>query len=187
MLLDLMEVLKSHTGFNLARAFADVLKTFGIKKKVDTFTKNKEIWNSHVDQILSVTANNASNNDTMISKLGEMLEEFPGAANQTRCFAHTIGISAKAVIKQFDIPKNKEGEALDKAAQALNNLAEELDFEECMEQETWETKDGKEDDQMLDPWVDFHEGLMEEQVIALDRSVQPVRSMLIKVSGSWVS
>jgi hypothetical protein len=66
-------------------------------------------------------------------------------------------------------------------------LAEELDFEECMERETWETKDGEEDDQMLDPWVDFREGLTEEQVIALDRSIQPVRLMLIKVSGGWVS
>ena len=32
--LDLVEVPKSHTGANLARAFADVLVTFGIEKKV---------------------------------------------------------------------------------------------------------------------------------------------------------
>lgn len=34
MLLDLVEVSKSHTGANLARAFADVLEKFGIEKKV---------------------------------------------------------------------------------------------------------------------------------------------------------
>jgi len=34
MLLDVVEVPKSHSGVNLARAFADVLQTFGIKEKV---------------------------------------------------------------------------------------------------------------------------------------------------------
>jgi len=34
MLLDLVDVPKSHTGANLAIAFAEVLQTFGIKEKV---------------------------------------------------------------------------------------------------------------------------------------------------------
>ena len=34
MLLDIVEVPKSHTGANLASAFAKVLETFGIKDKV---------------------------------------------------------------------------------------------------------------------------------------------------------
>lgn len=34
MLLDLVEVLRSHTGANLAITFADVLESFGIKEKV---------------------------------------------------------------------------------------------------------------------------------------------------------
>ena len=34
MLLDLVEVAKSHSGINLAEAFAKVLKGFGIKDKV---------------------------------------------------------------------------------------------------------------------------------------------------------
>lgn len=52
----------------------------------------------------------------MISELSEILDEFPGAANQTCCFAHTISISAKAVLRQFDIPKKGDGEVLDVAA-----------------------------------------------------------------------
>jgi hypothetical protein len=35
MLLDLVEVAKSHTGVNLAIAFAQVLKEFGIEDKVN--------------------------------------------------------------------------------------------------------------------------------------------------------
>jgi hypothetical protein len=34
LLLDLVEVPKSHTGVNLANAFAEVLEAFGIKDKV---------------------------------------------------------------------------------------------------------------------------------------------------------
>jgi hypothetical protein len=37
MLLDLVEVPKSHTGANLASAFADVLAAFGIDKKVTNY------------------------------------------------------------------------------------------------------------------------------------------------------
>jgi len=33
-LLDIVEVVKSHLGVNLARAFSDVLKDFGIEDKV---------------------------------------------------------------------------------------------------------------------------------------------------------
>lgn len=42
LLLDIVQVAKSHTGFNLARAFADVLKEFGISDKV-SFTCAIEI------------------------------------------------------------------------------------------------------------------------------------------------
>lgn len=120
----------------------------------------------------------------MISKLSEILDKFPGATNQMCCFAHTVSILAKVILKQFDVPKKKEGDMLDKAAQALSDMAQELEFEEHVEQETQERKDGEEEDQMLDTWVDFHEGLMEEEVTALDVSVQPVRSMFVKVRWS---
>lgn len=120
----------------------------------------------------------------MISKLSEILDKFPGATNQMHCFAHTVSILAKVILKQFDVPKKKEGDMLDKAAQALSDMAQELEFEEHVEQETQERKDGEEEDQMLDTWVDFHEGLMEEEVTALDVSVQPVRSMFVKVRWS---
>ncbi len=99
MLLDLVEVLKLHIGANLAIVFAEVLEAFRIKEKVRITIESKENWYSHAAQILSVTADNASNNDTMISKLGGILEEFPGAANQTCCFAYIISISAKAILR----------------------------------------------------------------------------------------
>jgi len=118
----------------------------------------------------------------MVAHLSELLDGFPGAANQTRCFAHTLSISAKAILKQFDVPKGKTlDKDLDMVAQAFADLTKELDVEEQLARESQEVNDDEEDDQPLDSWVDFRDGLTEEEEEDLDASVQPVRSMLSKV------
>lgn len=63
MLLDVVEVAESHSGVNLAIAFSKIL-----------------------DKLVPDTEHIASNNDAMISELETMIDEFPGAINQTRCF-----------------------------------------------------------------------------------------------------
>jgi hypothetical protein len=132
-------------------------------------------------QILSITADNASNNDMMVAHLSEVLDSFPGATNQTHCFAHTLSISAKAILKQYDIPKGKPNKDLDVAAQVFAELTEELNIEEKLAWESQEVEDDEEEDQPLDSWVDFCDGLMEEEVGELDMSIQPVRLILSKV------
>jgi hypothetical protein len=118
----------------------------------------------------------------MVEHLSEILDDFPGSANQTRCFAHTLSISAKAVIKQFDVPKADAGEALDKAVSALADMAQEIELEDRLEQEAWvEGNDDEGEDQPLNALEDFREGLSDEQRRELDVGVQPVRSMLVKV------
>src|SRR6202030_1804579 len=59
-------------------------------------------------QILSVTCDNATSNDVMISHLATILEEFPGSANRTRCFAHILNLVAKCIMRQFDAPKTRK-------------------------------------------------------------------------------
>ncbi|KAF4622362.1 hypothetical protein D9613_009168 [Agrocybe pediades] len=66
LLLDIAEVARSHTGLNLAIAFAKILEDFSIE-----------------DKILSLTCDNASSNDALISQLPTLLDTFPGAANRT--------------------------------------------------------------------------------------------------------
>jgi hypothetical protein len=111
----------------------------------------------------------------MVHHLAEILDEFPGPANQARCFAHTLSISAKAVIKQFDIPKADAGEA-------LADMTQETELEDRREQEAWvEDDDDEGEDHPLNAWEDFQEGLSDEQRRELDVGVQPVRSMLAKV------
>ena len=117
----------------------------------------------------------------MIACLSDTLNSFPGAANQMCCFAHTLSIAAKAILKQFDVPKGKADEDLDDAAQAYAELTDELDVEERSVLEFQEVEDDDEDDHPLDSWVDFRDGMTEDEVRELDASIQPVRSMLSKV------
>ena|ERR1700677_787629 len=116
----------------------------------------------------------------MVAHLSEIIDSFPGATNQTRCFAHTLSISAKAILKQFDLPNGNDTD-LGVAAQAFADLTKELDVEERSAQESQEVEDGDDDDQPLDSWIDFRDDLTKDEVGALDASVQPVRSMLSKV------
>ncbi|KAG1745068.1 uncharacterized protein EDB91DRAFT_1037560, partial [Suillus paluster] len=53
-------------------------------------------------QILSITCDNASNNDTMIRELSDKVLEFGGAVTHTRCFLHTVNLVAKSLIRKFD-------------------------------------------------------------------------------------
>lgn len=117
----------------------------------------------------------------MVAHLSDILNSFPGATNQTCCFAHTLSITAKAILKQFDIPKGKNDEVLEVAAQAFVDLAKELDNEEQLAQETQEIKDDDSNNKPLDNWVDFCEGLTDQELRELDVSVQPMWLMLIKV------
>jgi hypothetical protein len=91
----------------------------------------------------------------MINYLVEILDDFPGGANQTRCFAHTLSISAKAILKQFDVPKANTGEALDEAASALADMAQEIDLEDRVEQEARAADDDDGEDQPLSVWETF--------------------------------
>ncbi|KAF9536806.1 hypothetical protein CPC08DRAFT_608459, partial [Agrocybe pediades] len=67
-------------------------------------------------QILSLTCDNASANDALISQLPTLLDAFPGAANRTRCFTHILNLVAKVILRQFDTPKKKADQALDDTA-----------------------------------------------------------------------
>ena len=69
----------------------------------------------------------------MITELVDLIWNFPGDANRTRCFAHIINLIVKSLLKQFDVPKKKAGEALDEAENALCELAEGIDLgmEDC--------------------------------------------------------
>ncbi|KAF9470669.1 hypothetical protein BDN70DRAFT_769815, partial [Pholiota conissans] len=53
-------------------------------------------------QILSVTCDNASNNDTMVDELADSLPDW-STINCTHCFAHIVNLVAKSLLKQFNV------------------------------------------------------------------------------------
>ena len=119
----------------------------------------------------------------MIEELSDLLNDFPGATNRTRCFTHVLNLVAKSIIKQFDVPKLHADEALDDVAKELAALAVDLDIEEQISRE--EESEGDEDleeDDNIEGWTDVREELSIEERAALDESLQPVRLVLVKVS-----
>jgi hypothetical protein len=45
----------------------------------------------------------------MIEHLSTLIENFPGATNQTRCFTHILSLVVKSILCQFE-PKKKTGD-----------------------------------------------------------------------------
>jgi hypothetical protein len=116
----------------------------------------------------------------MIEELQDLIAAFPGEAGRTRCFTHIINLIAKSVIKQFDIPK-KAGDEPDDALTELIVLAGDIEDEEQV------TRDGVNEDDELDDnnddgWINEEVGMSEEDWEKLNKDVQPVRLVLVKVS-----
>jgi hypothetical protein len=135
-------------------------------------------------KILSITCDNASNNDTMIEELTDLVDNFPGPANQTRCFTHILNLVVKSILRQFDLPKQKpeSGHSLDDGSKELSSLAENLEVEEDLsgEGEGGITTEEPEDDN-LDGWIDEHASMDDDDLQELEGSVKPVRVLLTKV------
>ena len=160
----LMTIDQSHSGLNLALAFVGILKEFEIEHK-----------------ILSVTCDNASNNDTMVSEMEKSLTEF-SEVNRTRCFAHILNLIAKSLLKQFDMKQKTEEEDLTDDERELLDLAGNIQEEEntmAMENDTGDEDTADEDD--MDGWVDEMDHLTAAEKENLEESIKPVRVVLVKV------
>ena len=140
-----------------------------------------------IAQILSITCDNALNNDTMVETLKGLVKIFPGESNHTRCFDHIVNLIAKSVIQQFDIPKAKANESFDDVLRELMVLSEDLEKEELdtRERECGEVE--SDDDNNLDGWVDEQGDMSEMEQKELDDNIQPIRRVLVKVSVALVS
>jgi len=135
-------------------------------------------------QILGVTADNASNNDKMIERLAELIDHFPGAANQTRCFTHILNLVAKSVLRQFEAPKAKGRDAIGDAMKELAAIADEL--EDDGNETPADKEDGDDDDDDADEGddddgPDEQDGMSQDELAELEKSVKPIRLVLTKV------
>lgn len=114
----------------------------------------------------------------MIQHLANILSDFPGEANRTRCFTHILNLVARCIMRQFDVPKNSKQadntNGVEDMADALAELENELDDENG-----GVVEDDRESD---DDSLDGREGMTEEEIAELEESVRPVRQVLNKVS-----
>ena len=117
----------------------------------------------------------------MIKELAEALENFPGPANQIRCFTHIINLVVKSIIQQFDLPSSKGKNDIDNATKVLLLFAGDIEIEEDMMADEEDEEDGDVDN--VEGWVDEREMMTEEVLVNLDESVVPVRLLLTKVSN----
>ena len=124
----------------------------------------------------------------MIEELANLLDDFPGPANQMRCFLHILNLVVRSIIRQFDLPKSKktldgadEGDpTLDAATRELLKLAGDIDLEEQITVSAGDDNEVADDDE--EGWVDEHEDMTEEDLKELAASVQPVWLLLTKVT-----
>jgi hypothetical protein len=133
----------------------------------------------------------------MIEHLSTLIENFPGAANQTRCFSHILNLVAKSILQQFEVRKKvgDDPDDTDDAKKALAALAKELELEENTdisedlandleedevnsEADNEVTVDNDDDDDGL---VDERKRMTEEEVAELEETIVPIRLMLTKV------
>ena len=124
----------------------------------------------------------------MVEHLSTLIENFPGEANRTRCFAHILNLVAKSILRSFDAKKKvaEWGDAEGDANNVLAALARELELED----DVVDTGDGADDDNEdeeredddEDGLGDGRDGMSEEEVDELDDTLVPVRLMLTKVS-----
>ncbi len=116
----------------------------------------------------------------MFEELVNLLNDFPGAANQTRCFTHVLNLVVKSIIKQFDIPGVQADKVLDDAVEELLKLAGDIEAEEEVSECGKDGEDGEDDN--FEGWIDERETMSEEELEELDACVGPVRLLLTKVS-----
>jgi hypothetical protein len=107
-LLDIVEVPVSHTGVALARAFQKMLTTFGLQDRVSSWS-NITLSNSLYLQILAMVADNATSNNTQGEALDEMDNSFV-LEHRVRCFNHTLQLSAKTLLRPFNVGLGKATE-----------------------------------------------------------------------------
>jgi hypothetical protein len=123
----------------------------------------------------------------MIGELANLVDDFPGPVNQTRCFLHILNLVVKSIIRQFDVPKSKktsdgegDDESMDEATMELLKLIGNIDLEEEITVSAGNEEDATEDDNDKG-WVDKHKERTEEELLELAESVRPVRLLLTKV------
>ena len=93
----------------------------------------------------------------MVEELAILVDDFPGPANQTRCFLHILNLVVKSIIQQFDLPTSKktsdreeDEEDMSEGTKELLKLACEVEEEEAITVNGGSEENAMEDDNVED-------------------------------------
>lgn len=114
----------------------------------------------------------------MVEKLGELLPGFPGLEAHIRCFAHTINLTAKGVLRPFEPVKVKDAVA---EGDELEAIAKDAEVEELRAELKDLEENGEQSADDLQGFVNVLDEMSEEERQEWQESVRPVRGALIKV------
>jgi hypothetical protein len=161
----ILTTLQSHTGVAMANTFQKMLVQFGLTQKIH-----------------AVNADNATSNDTQTTKLDQLDNTFD-KDNRVRCFNHTLQLSAKALLKPFNIGlSGKMTDDDDEITQDDDGiLATFEDDEEGEEDKEDKEEADNEDDE--DDNIDELEALSEDEQKRVLEETAAVRNAVTKVSG----
>lgn len=134
--------------------------------------------------MLSLTCDNASSNDTMVTELGKLPDSFAGSANHTRCFLHIINLVAKHLLRKFDVPEQKNNPS--EAERELHELGKGLDLEELTTRLEERGGEGVDEDGDEGDWLSEMRELeaLEDANEDYGESLQPVCLVLVKVRNT---
>src|SRR5882724_4378904 len=97
---------QSHTSVAMAIAFQNMLKQFKLNGK-----------------ILAFNADNATSNDTQMTKLNALDNSF-NEENQVQCFNHTLQLSAKSLLKPLNTTLSGKAADDDHTAMYQNDISQ---------------------------------------------------------------
>ena len=146
----------------MANAFQKMLEQFGLTEK-----------------ILAVNADNATSNDTQTTELDQLDNTFE-KENRVRCFNHTLQLSAKALLKPFNI--GLSGKATDDDDELTQDDDNDLAMVENDEDEGNKEEQADEDDDDDDN-IDELEKLSEDEQNRVLQETTVVRETITKVSN----
>ena len=135
-------------------------------------------------QMLGVTCDNASNNDTMVDEMARRIAVFEGTFSRVRCFAHVVNLVVKSLLRQFDVRETKDADGLvDEDVRALLELAQGMadeDVETLRDRRAEEH--GVEDAENDEEWVDEIATLDDWERDEFEEQVRPIKMVTVKVS-----
>lgn len=128
------------------------------------------------DKILAIAGNNASNKDTMIDELEEIVPEFNSLAACAHCFLHVTNLVVKCLINQFDTSHFNQDKVDEMETQgiavAVDMVMHGLDNDEDEEENSLDDKDGI---------VDALTLMTAQQCTEVEASMRPMQLILLKV------